>query len=92
VGQADEATLLVIDETAAYQEIGAKTDRRPNITINKCQGNSGELPSPWVGPYGKKTPLRRVPGRPLPAGETFTGLETYFFNVMPQGGPVQRVK
>lgn len=43
LGQADEATHqpLVIDETAAYQDIGAKPTDAGHITVNNVKGSGG---------------------------------------------------
>lgn len=43
MGQADEATHqpLVIDETAAYQDIGAKPTDAGHITVNNVKGSGG---------------------------------------------------
>jgi uncharacterized surface protein with fasciclin (FAS1) repeats len=76
LGQADEATHqpLVIDETAAYQDIGAKPTDSGHITINNVKGSGGVTFTLGGVVREENVPYGEFQAAFWPT-ETYTGLE-----------------
>jgi hypothetical protein len=76
LGQADEATHqpLVIDETAAYQDIGAKPTDAGHITINNVKGSGGVTFTLGGVVREENVPYGEFQAAFWPT-ETYTGLE-----------------
>lgn len=76
LGQADEATHqpLVIDETAAYQDIGAKPTDAGHITVNNVKGSGGVTFTLGGVVREENVPYGEFQAAFWPT-ETYTGLE-----------------